>query len=106
MPSSRPVPCERHRDFVFHVIKDLEDGIHYHAHGDSEVGNVDFDCYHLRKSLYEAAVREAGIKGELNWGVTSVPERYLRGESPGWASIAELESYQKVYEYGFLVVAK
>ncbi|MCJ1423363.1 hypothetical protein MMC29_001246, partial [Sticta canariensis] len=45
--------------FVFHVIQDFEDEIYYHARGDSEVGDVDFDYYHLRKSLYEVAAREA-----------------------------------------------
>lgn len=89
------------------IFSFTSDGIYYfHIHGDAEVGDVVFDCYHLRKSLYEAAAMEAGMKGELKWGVTSVPERYLRGEGPGWASIAELKSYQKEPEHGLLVVAK
>ena len=67
---------------------------------------MDFDCYHLRKAVYEGAAREAGLKGELRWGVTSVPERYLKGEGPGGASVEELESYLKVPGFGLLVVAK
>ncbi len=84
----------------------MEDGVYFHVHGDTEVGDVDFDCYHLRTDVYEAAAREAGLNGELNWGVTSVLERYLRGEGPGGASMEELGSYQEVPNYGLLVVAK
>lgn len=103
--SARPPP-EGSGCLVYHVIKDVEDGIYFHVHGDTEVGDVDFDCYHLRKDVYEAAAREAGMKGELKWGVTSVPERYLRGEGPGGPSIEELESYQKVPNYRLLVITK
>lgn len=91
---------------IFHIIKDVEDGIFFHAHSENEVGDVDFDCYHLRKSVYEAAAREGGMKGELKWGVTSVPERYLRGEGHERASIEELESYEAVPDYGLLVIAR
>lgn len=91
---------------VYQVVKDVEDGIYFHVHGDTDVGDVDFECYHLRKSVYEATAREAGLSGELKWGLTTVPERYLRGEGPGGASMAELESYQTVPNYGLLVVAK
>ena len=101
----RPPP-EGSGGLFYQFIKDVEDGIYFHVHGDTEVGDVDFDCYHLRKDVYEAAAREAGMKGELTWGVTSVPERYLRGEGPGGASMEELKSYQKVTNYGLLVIAK
>lgn len=90
----------------YRVIEDVEDGIYFNVHGDTEVGEVDFDCYHLQKSLYEAAAREAGLNGQLKWGVTSVPERYLKGEGPGGASMVELESYQTVPNYGLLVITK
>lgn len=102
---ARPPP-EGSGGLVYSVVRDVEDGIYFHVHGDTEVGDLDFDCYHLRKDVYEAAAREAGLKGELRWGVTSVPERYLRGEGPGGASMKELESYQTVPDYGLLVVAK
>lgn len=91
---------------IYHIIKDVEDGIYFHSHSDNEVGDVDFDSYHLRKSVHEAAAREGGMKGELKWGVTSVPERYLKDEGHEGASIEELESYQKVPSYGLLVIAK
>lgn len=102
---ARPPP-EGSGALVYYHLKDVEDGIYFHVHGDTEVGDVDFDCYHLRKDVYEAAAREAGLKGELKWGSTSVPERYLKGEGPGGASMKELESYQTIPGYGLLVVAK
>ena len=101
----RPPP-EGSGGLFYRVTGDVEDGVSFHVHGDTEVGNVDFDCYYLRRDVYEDAAREAGMKGELKWGVTSVPERYLRGEGSGGASMEELESYQKVPNYGLLVVAK
>lgn len=103
--NARPPP-EGSGGLVYSVIRDVEGGIYFHVHGDTEVGDVDFDCYHLRKDVYEAAAREGGMRGELKWGVTSVPERYLRGEGSGGASIEELESYGTVPGYGLLVVAK
>ena len=84
----------------------VEEGVEFHVHADTHLGPVDFDCFHLRKDVYEAAAREAGLKGKLDWGVTSVLEKYLRGEGQGGASLKELESYQKVPNYGLLVIAK
>lgn len=101
----RPPP-EGSGGLYYHVIKDVEEGIYFHVHGHTPMGDVAFDCYHLRKDVYEAAAREAGLKGELRWGVTNVPERYLKGEYPGRASKEELESYQTVTNYGVLVVGK
>ena len=103
--NARPPP-EGSGGLFYRKIRDVEDGIYFHVHGDTEVGDVDFDCYHLGKEIYEAAAREGGMKGELRWGVTDVPERYLRGEGPGGASIEELKSYGTVPGYGLLVIAK
>lgn len=46
------------------------------------------------------------MKGELEWGVTKVPERYLKGEGPGGAGLAELETYKTIPNYGVLVIVK
>ncbi|KAL8740092.1 MAG: hypothetical protein Q9190_007171 [Brigantiaea leucoxantha] len=103
--TARPPP-EGSGGLFYHLVRDVEDGIFIHVHGETEIGNVDFDCYYLRQSVYEAAAREAGLRGELHWGVTSVPERYLKGEGSGGASIEEIESYQTVPNYGLLVITK
>lgn len=102
---ARPPP-EGSGGLFYSVIRDVEDGIYFHAHGHTDIGDVDFDCYHLKRNIYEAAAREAGLRGELKWGLTNVPENYLRGEGPGGASMEEIQSYREVPNYEILVIAK
>ncbi|KAL8712081.1 MAG: hypothetical protein Q9220_003515 [cf. Caloplaca sp. 1 TL-2023] len=101
----RPPP-EGSGGLYYSVNEHVIEGIYFHVKGHTPLGDVDFDCYHLKKSVYEEAARKAGLKGELRWGLTDVPERYLRGEGPGGASIEELESYKTVTNYGVLVIEK
>lgn len=101
----RPPP-EGSGGLYYSVNEHVEDGVFFHVKGHTPLGDVDFDCYHLRKSIYEEAAREAGLKGELRWGKTEVPERWLRGEGDGGASLEELRSYGDVTNYGVLVVEK
>ncbi|KAL9609693.1 MAG: hypothetical protein Q9204_009132 [Flavoplaca sp. TL-2023a] len=84
----------------------VEDGMYFHVKGHTPVGDVDFDCSHLKKSVYEEAARDAGLKGELRWGKTEVPDRWLKGEGEGGASLEELRTYGDVTNYGVLVVEK
>lgn len=66
-----------------------------------------FDCWHLRKGVYEEAAREAGLRGELKWGVTSVPERYLRGDGEGRGEFVGVGEFICLLpNYGVLVIAK
>lgn len=83
----------------------VEDGISIHAHADTNHGNVDFDCYHLRKDVYEASAREGGLLGELAWSVTTVPDDFFK-DRRGGASTEELESYKVTPHFGLLVVVK
>ena len=103
--NARPMPAGSGY-LIYNHIKDVEDGIYFRVHGDTPVGDLNFECYHLKKELYEEAAREAGLKGKLEWGVTKVPERYLKGEGPGGASLAELETYKTIPNYGVLVITK
>jgi SAM-dependent methyltransferase len=103
--NARPMP-EGSGYLTYSHIKDVEDGICFRVHGDTPVGELDFECYHLKKELYVEAAREAGLNGKLEWGVTKVPERYLKGEGPGGASLAELETYKTIPNYGLLVITK
>ena len=91
---------------IYSHIEDVEDGIYFRVHGGTPVGDLNSERYHLKKELYEEAAREAGLKGKLEWGVTKVPERYLKGEGPGGASLAELETYKTIPNYGVLVINK
>ena len=83
----------------------VEDGITMHVHADTSVGDVDFDCYHLRKDIYEASAREGGFHGEIAWSVTQVPDDFLKHRKGG-ASFEEIESYKVTPHFGILVVAK
>ncbi|MCJ1335685.1 hypothetical protein MMC09_000958 [Bachmanniomyces sp. S44760] len=96
------------------MIKDVADGIQFHLHADTSAGNVDFDCFYLRKAVYEDAARGAGFQGGLEWRGMSVSERFLTttttttGENnrPGGARLREVESYTHVPHYALLVVVK
>ena len=87
------------------VTGPVEDGILFHAHADTRHGNLDFDCYHLRKEVYDAAAREGGLGGTVAWSVTTVPDEFLESREGG-ASVEELESYKVTPHYGMLVIAK
>jgi SAM-dependent methyltransferase len=102
---ARPMPAGS--GYLTYVpIKDVEDGVYFRAHGETPLGDLSFNCYHLKKELYEEAAREAGLKGNLEWGLTKVPERYLKGDGPGGASLTELETYKTIPNYGVLVITK
>lgn len=92
--------------FNFSLNKEVDDGIFLRVYGNTPAGGFDFDCYWLRKDVYESAAREAGLKGKLEWYHSRVPDRYLRGEGEGDASIEELESYVKLPDSGILVIGK
>ncbi|KAK4690574.1 hypothetical protein P7C71_g6242, partial [Lecanoromycetidae sp. Uapishka_2] len=49
---ARPPP-EGSGGLWYYKTGDVEDGIAFHVHGETEVGDVDFDCWHLRRDVYE-----------------------------------------------------
>ena len=102
---ARPPP-EGSGGLVYSILGDVDDGVFFHVHGHTEIGDVDFDCYYLQKEVYEAAAREAGLKGKFEWGVTNIPEKYLIGDAPGGTSLEEIKSYQTVPNYGILIITK
>ncbi|KAH8812470.1 S-adenosyl-L-methionine-dependent methyltransferase [Xylogone sp. PMI_703] len=102
---ARPLPAGSGY-LVYDNMRDVKDGVYFRVHGETPIGEVNFFCYHLTKELYEEAAREAGLKGTLEWDVTKVPERYLRGEGPGGAGLDELETYKTIPNYGVLVITK
>ncbi|OBT89592.1 hypothetical protein VE02_01730 [Pseudogymnoascus sp. 03VT05] len=103
--TARPEP-EESGHLMYKHIKDVEGGIFFGVHGETPVGKLYFECYHLRKEIYEEAAREAGLKGTLEWGVTDVPERFLREDAPGGATLRELETYKSTPAHGILVITK
>ena len=94
------------------VTGTVDDGVEFHLHSDTPAGDLDFDCYHLRNEFYESAAREGGLKGELVWGVTKVPNGFMDhpekfGEqSNGGAGAEELATYSKLPHYGLLLITK
>lgn len=102
---ARPAPGGS-SGLVYRFLKDVEEGIYFNCRADTPIGEVSFDNYYLREDVYRDAAREAGLKGELSWGVSWVPERWLEGEGPGLGSKEEIESYKTVPNYGLFVVGK
>ena len=83
----------------------VEDGITVHVHADTTLGDVDFDCYHLRKDVYEASAREGGFRGELAWRAHTVPDDFFK-DRRGGASVEEISSYKVTPHFGLFVVTK
>ena len=90
---------------LYSVTGAVEDGITFQAFAHTRHGEVKFDCYHLRMEVYETSAREGGLRGEVAWSVTNVPDAFLKDRN-GSASIEELESYKVTPHFGTLVVAK
>ncbi|KAK9778238.1 putative Methyltransferase domain-containing protein [Seiridium cardinale] len=88
-----------------HPTRLLEDGCAVHTQGETALGTVEFDNYHLRRDVYERAARDGGLQGTMEWNLTTVPngfeEPIIEGESR-----EEIESYKLVPNYGILVIAK
>lgn len=94
---------------VIKILDELQDGLRILVHGSTPFGDVNIDCYYLRKDVIEETAREAGLTGRLTWNVTQVPEHYLAAgvnEVAGGASLQELRNYALAPQYGILTVAK
>ena len=102
---ARPPP-EGSGGLFYTKTGDVPDGVSVWCHGETELGSVDMRGWFLRQDVYKRAAREAGLTGELKWGVTKVPDRWLRGKGEGGASLEELRSYETLPGYGLLVIAK
>lgn len=91
-------------EVVVTIVKDVDKGVATHLNARMKTGTVDFDAYHLKKSVYEEAAREGGLEGALRWRGVDSPD--IRGDvleslrSPAW------EKYVAVPHFSVLVVAK
>lgn len=107
----RPLPTASGGLFTT-VTGQVKDGIITHLHSDTPSGDLDFDCYHLEKHVWEAAAKDAGFGKGIVWSVTSVPSDFMEnpgqyGEvSNGGAGPEELETYSEVSHYGLLLLEK
>lgn len=91
-------------DVVVTITQDVEEGVATHLNATMKAGKVEFDAYHLRKSVYEKSVRKGGLEGALVWRPVDSPDidsdvlESLR--SPSWAN------YLAVPHFSVLVVSK
>ncbi|KAL9013473.1 MAG: hypothetical protein Q9173_001829 [Seirophora scorigena] len=86
------------------VTQAVHDGVATHLVAPTRAGNVEFDAFYLRKSLYEESAREGGMLGALSWRPVSIPQGFRDGERK--ASDEECEAYLTVPHFGILDVAK
>ena len=98
---ARPEGSQGLRCSVVHRVKD---GVCVNTYAETRVGEVDFDCWHLRKDVFVDAAREAGMMQKMVWSETKVTDRQVHGGREGGASVEELESYREVPRYGILVI--
>lgn len=82
----------------------VEGGVTVHYHADTPLGTADFDFFHLRRDIYEAAATNGGLCGEVEWRVTSIPAGLESGA--GDASMEEIASYETTPNYGLLIISK
>ena len=71
-PTEHQRKCEKERPFgeavvAATVLEELEDGVKCRITACVKPQPVVFDQFHLKKSIYECAAREAGMQGELDW---------------------------------------
>ncbi|ERF76238.1 hypothetical protein EPUS_04315 [Endocarpon pusillum Z07020] len=80
----------------------VEEGIRIRVWAGTEPEIVQFDSYHLRKSVYEKAARDRGFKGRLEWTDCRIPKLAReRGEYD-----EEWEKFAKIPHSSILVVTK
>lgn len=83
----------------------IPDGMSAHVKTVLDSGIVEFDAYHLRKSIYETSAREAGFSGTLVWKPVDLPDG--KEEDPAMMRPAEYwQTYIDVPHFGILIVLK
>lgn len=85
--------------------EDIPDGISTHAVCILTSGTIEFDAYHLKKTVYETSAKEGGLTGDLFWQPIHLP--------PGETQDLELKqsegywhSYLAFPQFAILAVSK
>ncbi|KAM0799153.1 S-adenosyl-L-methionine-dependent methyltransferase [Usnea florida] len=89
---------------VVTLVGDVEGGVATHLNAKMRTGTVEFDAFHLRKSVYEGAAREGGLEGALRWRGVDSPD--IRGDVLEQLRSPEWGDYVAVPHFSVLVVAK
>ena len=91
-------------DVIVTIQRDVAEGVATHLTAAMKSGKIEFDAYHLNKSLYERSAREGGLRGALTWRAVDSPDidsDVLKGfDSSSWIS------YLTVPHFSTLVIAK
>lgn len=61
-------------DITVAITKDVEEGVAAHLVAALESGKIEFDSYHLSKSVYRRSAREGGMGGTLFWRPVDSPD--------------------------------
>ncbi|KAL9593456.1 MAG: hypothetical protein Q9219_007545 [cf. Caloplaca sp. 3 TL-2023] len=92
----RPI---RYEGIEVSVKREVEDGVETHLKAVMAGGNVEFDAFHLKKSVYEEAAREGGLGGSLEWREVVISEEEMRKDE-------EWKTYLTVPHFAVLVIEK
>lgn len=90
-------------------LRDVDNGIYHRVINVFEEGNIQFDNYYLKMSVYEEAAREAGLMGKLDWKATDVPGEEVVNAWDNWGfgfGKEYWESQRTVPHFALLVVEK
>ena len=90
---------------------ELENGEGWRTHvsatgrGETEGKSLDFDNYHLKKSVYEEAARRGGMMGKVEWKELRLPDSE---EEKQWYGVGEeqWEFARRVPYFGLFVIKK
>ena len=86
---------------IAQFVGELPDGVTTRIVAGVEPQDVVFDQYHMKKSVYERAAREAGMGGEFEWRGLIIPDNVKDDPmAPEW------QTYLEVPNCSFLVVKK
>ncbi|KAG7002064.1 hypothetical protein G7Y79_00029g063600 [Physcia stellaris] len=95
------VQPKRYGGIVMSVVEEVEDGVKTHLYAPTEP-RVEFDNYHLRRSVYESAAKVGGMDGELKWVKARKVEGVDRDGEEGW----DWEDFLTMPFFAILVVHK
>ncbi|KAL9015119.1 MAG: hypothetical protein Q9173_000259 [Seirophora scorigena] len=87
-------------------IRDVADGVATRVTADIKPEKVQFDNYHLKRSIYEQAAKEGGMKCELEWKPILFPpeDSHLLERKANWE--AEVEEFLETPHFSIIVVGK
>lgn len=105
-PKTYTLAAEKERPYkkgsvTWQLMEEIHDGVTSRIIAGVEPKDVVFDQYHLKKSVYERAGREAGMKGEFDWRHIKILDHMK--DDP---MVPEWQTYMRLPNCCILVVKK